>query len=307
MISDKLTTMMVEDFIQDPILATKVIFNIDLPPHSEIRLMALWQQKWLMDCSGFGMGKTHDLALCAALRHILLEEREQGIVSRTYSQGTNIFTSYFDKWIATCPIFRSQIALNKKGEPDATHGGGAHVLKAKNGNIIRVIPPDFYRHGDRAKSESWTDGYFSEWTTYPDQEALKKTFFGRVRKPVPEHYWKMVEAGNTIFDRHIFLEGTPNYMWHPAYALYEDFEERIASGDDTYAIVSWNYTHIPKKYNRLFNLSVIENMIRNNPPEVVEMEVYGRWVKDSGGLYSAKAIDECRNILVRPMMARGAA
>ena len=295
----KLTTMMVEDFIQDPVLAVKVIFDIDLMPHQELRLMGMWRFRRFIDSSGFGTGKTTTLALCAALRHILLEERSQLVISRTFEQGKTLY-EYFDKWISTSPIFRSQIALNKQNQPSSSHGQGAHILRAKNGNIIRVIPPNFNQDADRAKSEDATDGYFDEWTAYPDYKALYKTLIGRVRRPVSKHY----QTSSPIFGPHWCFTGTPQFKWHESYEMVERFSYNISKAHaekkrPQHELQSWNWTHYQKtgRFQRFYEtlMATVEEMEEANAPSVVEQEILGHWIDDSFGWYSAKEIEGSRD------------
>jgi len=279
--------MMIDDFIQDPVLAAKVIFDIDLMPHQEFRLMGMWRFRRFIDSSGFGTGKTVTLALCAALRHILLEERSQLIISRTFEQGKTLY-EYFDRWCRTSPIFGSQIATNNHGDFASSHGQGAHILRAKNGNIIRTIPPNFNFNADRAKSEDATDGYFDEWTAYPNYQALYKTLFGRIRKPLSKNY----KTASPVFGPHWFLCGTPQFKWHESYEEVERYEYDIAmaraNGErPKHEMQSWNYTHYLKEgrfaelYESLW--AAVEGMLKSNAPSVVQLEILGEWVQDSFG------------------------
>lgn len=294
-----LTATMVDDFIHDPVLATEIIFGFRLPPHQQLRIWGMWTSPYMIDSSGAGSGKSFTIAIVSALRSILFQDRVSGIIGRGYGQGKLIYDN-FDKWLISCPIFREQIRLDKKHGLMSVHGGEACQLTFKNGNIIRVIPPDFAKDGLRVASESFTDGYFDEWTRFQNYGAFNKVFLGRVRKPIPECYPK----DDPVFGNHIFMSGTAQSTSHPAYTKVLQYQDHIANGDRRYELQSWNFTHIPKEYEREDNTAMSrEAQMDGMPADQIETEIYGRWVADSVGFYNAADIKMCRTAEAKEVMA----
>lgn len=172
------TATMIEDMLFDPVLAAKVLLDVDIPPHQELRLLTMWTNHFSMDDSGFSTGKSFTAAVCMALRSMLIPNRISGVLSGTFRQGKLIF-SYFDKWYRNSKIFRSTIK-HQGGKPKITHGQEVHEIFFKGGSTCRVLPPNLLQDSQRLRSERWHDGYFDEWTTYGNYKTLTSTMFGRV-------------------------------------------------------------------------------------------------------------------------------
>lgn len=276
---------MVDDFLHDPVLAVKVLFGITLTPPEELRIWGMWTKQYFMDYSGSGTGKTLCAALTAALRIMLMEGRTEGVVSNTFRQG-KILARHFDEWYETSPYFRNEMRVNHRGSFDAHHGSDAWEYRARTGGIIRVIPPGWEREGKGAFSEDWTDVFFDEFTRYASYDALRDVYFGRVRKPPPEHY----DFNDPVFCNHFCFTGTAGYTFQPIYALVEQFLHEQAGGNKLYEVQSWNHTHVPSEFDRLRNIAANRLRLGSMRHDEIEREVMGHWVSDSTGFYSARLI-----------------
>ena len=283
----KLTATMVEDFICDPILAAKVLLNLQVPPHEELRILWMWTHYYTNDDSGFSTGKSFTHAVVSALRSILFPGRTSGVLSKTYAQGKLIFAN-FDKWYDTCPIFRWCVR-HKGGKPQLIHGSDAHIATFRGGSTIRVLPPNFMQDAERLRSERWNDGYFDEWTTFGNYEAFNKTIIGRVTK---ENYF----PDCPVRQNHIHLSSTPNFTHHPSYAMVRRIQRLISSGNLDHGRFTCNYRHIPnnEEWKWLVNRKVIFTMQTSLPPGVVKSEIDGIWQKDSLSYYSSMKITDVR-------------
>lgn len=290
MADTRITGMMSEDCLQDPILGAKVLLGYTIPAHLEARIWGMWTSKFMMDNSGYGTGKTLSIAIVSALRAMLMEDRVAGIISKTFNQGQLIF-DYFDRWAASSPLFRSQLCDADGGEPDIIHGSMFWQARFKNSSKIRTIPPDFMRDAARVASEDWNDGYFDEFTKYPNYEAFWKNVHTRVRRPVCQKY----DYNNPLFDRHFYFCGTARYQWHPSYKTVSSFATNAMNGDKKFEVQAWNYTHIPPKYHHLIELDGIKLLETSLPRDLAQQEVYGKWVRDSQGYYSYHYITESRS------------
>ena len=285
-----LTAMMVDDFIHDPILGAKVLLGMEIPPHMELRIWGMWKSKFIVDSSGLGTGKSLCIATVAALRSMLFRDRVAGLISNTFPQG-KLIHAYFDRWAKRSTIFRNQLAVNARGDPYISHTSDACLCKFKNDSEIRTIPPDFAKNARRVASESWNDGYFDEWTRYPNFEAFFKVIIGRVRRPVPRPY----DNKDPIFNNHICLFGTAAYEWMPTYGTVRDFQQEVVNGNKEYEVQSWNYTHVPKKFEHLITIDTIKLQEKNLSSTVVRQEIYGKWVKDSAGYYGHQDVETARH------------
>lgn len=283
----KLTAMMVEDFIFDPILAAKVILRIKVPPHEELRILWMWTTYYTNDDSGFSTGKSFTHAIVSALRSILFPRRVSGILSKTFAQGQLIFKN-FDNWYGSSPIFRFCVK-HSQGKERLVHSSHAYQAFFRGGSEIRVLPPSFMQDAERLRSERWNDGYFDEWTTFGKFEAFNKTIIGRVTKDnqFPDC---------PIRQNHIHLSSTPGFKHQPAYQIVKRIDGNIASGNPDYGRFSCNYRHVPatEEWRWLVNRKVIFTMQTSLPAGIVKSEIDGTWQDDSMSFYSVKNINETR-------------
>lgn len=293
----KLTATMVEDFRNDPILAAKIIFKWDIPPHQQIRIMEMWTRKLTIDDSGFSTGKTATLALILALRSILFTERVSGIVSGTFRQSKLIF-EYLDKWYRTSAVFRFCI-MHQRGKERLTHGTEAWEARFTNGSLVRALPPGFTNDSSRIRGERWHDGYFDEWTTF-DISTLTKTLFGRCTA------LNRYKGRKEIAQNHIHLAATPGFKGQIAYELVKEISREIDRGESNYSRFTSNWRHIPekKKWRGFVDYKTIHIMQKTNPVGIVGCEIEGIWQDDSLSFYSYNEMNKARSNLVRILIER---
>lgn len=291
MSDNRLTAMMIDDCLHDPVLGAKVLLGYrHIPPHLELRLWAHWTMPFYIDHSGYGTAKSLSIAMVFALRCMLMEGRTEGLLSYTFDQGKLVF-NYFDEWAQKNAIFRSQVVKDRNGHTAITHGASAWEIRFKSDSRIRCIPPDFHRESERAGSEDWTDAAFDEVSKYPNLDTFTRQFVTRVRKPVPECY----DTDDPIYGRHIFFGGTARAITHPFYKPYvQRYQELIKSGSNKHEILSFNYRHIDEKYHRLLNIDAIHELEATLPRDRVEQEVMGRWTQDATTWYSPTDIEMAR-------------
>ena len=292
-----LTQSMIDDLIHNPVLAVRVILGddaiLDMPPHEQIRFKIAWVSKFTLDSSGFSTAKTFTIAALAALRIVLLDnDRTQGVVSKTFGQG-KLIGKYWDKWLGTSPIFASQIRkrpVKTTGmEYDFNKNNTGWELVSKNGSVAKILPPDLLKEGGRLASERFADGYFDEIHKWPDQKVLELVMFSRVTKPVPR-------SSHPIYQHHSYCSCTARFKHHPAYKRVEDWMDRMAKGDDKYAVMSFNFRDVPEeeRYKSLVDIDTLNLMERSLPSSMFRCEALGEWVDDSEGFYTASMIDAIR-------------
>lgn len=294
----KLTAMMVEDMIFDPILAAKVILRVSLPPHEELRVMWMWSTYYTNDDSGFSTGKSWTAALVAALRSCLMPNRVGGVLSKTFSQGKLIFAN-LDRWYVSSPIFRSCIK-HIQGKPRLVHGSDAWVAYFRGGSEIRVLPPNFLQDAERIRSERWHDAYLDEWTTYGNFRALNTTIMGRVTN--------INRFPNCpVRQNHVHLFSTPNFEHHPAYKMVKVVSRQMARGNKDYSRFTCNYRHIPdtEQWRWLVSRKTIFHLQNTLPKGIKKAEIDGLWSKDSETFYSAAMVNKIRSVFQGLMQRLG--
>lgn len=280
----RLTAMMMEDMLFDPILAAKVILGIKIPPHEELRILQMWTTHLTLDDSGFSTGKSFTYAIVAALRCVLIPNRTCGILSGTFRQGKLIFRN-FDRWHSQSKIFRHCVKVGQ-GKPRLVHGAEAWEMFTRGNSTCRVLPPNLLQDAERLRSERWTDGFFDEWTTFGNFKAFTSTILGRVTAAN--------EYGSCpVRQNHVHLSSTPQFTHHPAYKIVQAIQANIAAGNPDYARMTFNFRHIPKtkKWEHLVNRKVIFSMQTMNPPGVVKTEIDGEWTADSVSYYLASVLE----------------
>lgn len=295
---------MVDDFLHDPVLATKVILGISSPPHMELRLWSMWTKAMVIDSSGFGTGKSLDIAIISALRAILMRDRTIAIVSRTFRQGQDVH-QYLNDWAKRKPIFRSQL-INDGGRGSSTQTSSLWERKFVSGSVVRTLPPDFKGGAEGMGSEDWTDASFDEVTKYPDLTNFFRQLVSRVRKPIPPEYRPMATrvpvSEDPILGRHIYMCGTARYVWHPFFNQIKQFNEKIKDGSSIHDVLSFNYKDIIRffdlheEYKEFVPLQTIRTMEGGLPRDIVEQEVNGIWTTDSAGFYSMADVMAARGV-----------
>lgn len=294
MAEDRLTACMVDDFIHDPVLAVRVIFGDRIPPlspHQEARLWGMWLSTWMIDSSGFGTGKTRDLALFATLQALLFRNRTVGLISVSFRQVKEIFR-YCETWAKNVPLIRSELSRTALNTLQIVHGQEAVEIDFRNESSIRGVPPDIMGQSERVKSESWTCGCFDEWTAYGHTPGFGKFLVGRVRKPIPECY----PIEDPLFGQHFVFTGTAKDSEHPCHERVKVYRTQIAQKDSRYELQSWNFEHVPDRLPRFKKAleQPVREMILNLPYAEVEQEVYGRWTADKSHFYSLADLTRCR-------------
>jgi hypothetical protein len=294
--NDKLSAMMVDDFIHDPILAVRCIFGKLLPPltpYQQARLWAMWTKTYMIDSSGYGTGKSMCIAIIAMLRCILAPDRVVGVLNKTAEQARLLFKDYIDPWSKRSRFLRTQIAFGMRGGLAIVHGSESHEVKFKNGSICRAMTANPGGEFQNIKTQSWSDGMFDEWTAYAFGEAFDKWVIGRVRKPVPQGY----DPHHPAYRQHFFFCGTPMDTDHPCFPRVEEYRRGMAEKPEDFAVMSWNHSHIPTDgvFNpyRVALQSSLLDMARRLSPDSQEREIMGRWTTVGSSWYTMGAIRKC--------------
>lgn len=288
---------MTEDLMFDPILAAELILGYTIPPHQVLRILKLWSAYFVIDDSGFSMGKTTTAAIVCALRSILFPNRKSLIISGTFRQSQLIFVN-FDKWYRNKNTFFHHCVDTNMGKPRITHGTSVWEIYFKGGSLARALPPNFSDDSTGLRGERGNDGYFDEFTKF-DMSSFTKTIIGRITE-VNDH------QDCPIRQNHIAAFSTPGYFSDPAYAFFEKIEQQVKKGNKNYAIFTCNYRHVPRrpKWKKFVDLKNIHTMQSTNPPGVVKSEVDGLWQKDSLSFYSAIEVNACRSLTDTLMQTR---
>lgn len=284
----KLTAMMVEDFIHDPILAAKVILRLKVPPHQELRLLNMWTTYYFQDDSGFTTGKSFTLAIVCALRSVLFSERLSGIVSGTFRQSKLVFAN-LDRWYNSAPIFANSIQV-RRSQPRMTHGTEMWECYFTNDSLVRALPPGF-TDGERQsklRSERWNDGYFDEWTTF-SLKVLVSILFGRVTAVNKD-------PDCPIRGNHMALCSTPGLTSDPSYKQVQVVDKIIAAGGKKHFRYTCNWRHIQDKpeWGGFVDKNAIFTMQMSNPAVVVGSELDGIWQDSSLTYYIGSDVDDRR-------------
>ena len=285
----RVTSMMVEDMLFNPILAVKVLLGEKVPPHMELRLMSVWSAYMTSDDSGISTGKTMTHAMVSAIRSIIMPDRVSGIISATFKQSQLIF-EYYDKWYNSSKIFKNQI-VHKKGNARLVHGNNLWLAEFTNGSSIRALPPSVSKNSENLRSERWNDLYLDEWTTFGSLSVITKTMIGRVTRPNGGY------DDCPVRKNHIHLASTPFFTYHPSYSIIKSINKKIKSGDRSRKRFSCNFTHIPRseKWSWLVPIETVKTVIDMNPIGVVRSEVGGKWQKGSLSYHDSKDVEDCRS------------
>ena len=286
----------------DPILAAKVILDMDFPPHERIRINGrkledgtrqggLWWSKWFLDHSGRDTAKTHNNALTTALRCCLFPNRKAIILSHKYpAVEEGYFATYFEKWNDEKTVFKAQI---KK----IIHKSDLIKCVFKNGSEILGLPPGLLRECLGVRGARANDLIIDEWCHFPNQELISKVMIPIATR---ENIWvkNADNIGNQLRlagQNHIIFTSTPPYKFDPAYTRIKYFDRQKIQNPQNYDWQTWNYTDIPENWNWIIDREVFEDAKENLPKAIFQMEWLGECAEIGESFYNPELLQLIRN------------
>lgn len=320
----QITQTMVEDFIRDPVLGAYVLLGVKLDVFQQQRLRLLWWVPDVMDCSGFGTGKSYTLWVFINLRAMLIPEQHLVVYYQTFQALKDIFWPYYKEHGARrAPMFAAQLGrLDGSGDVDGkdnTKGPACYQQHFKNGSIVFGPAPGWMQDAKTQAGLTFNVAAIDEWTkvetmTSKDsaEGGINAQILGRVRK-------SSFNQHHPFWGNHRVFLATAESHNHPGYARYKVFEREVAAGNPNFAIFTScfkDFSNVPmeteirveraakmadgksqmaegrlvSKAGRAFrdvvpNWSTISVMQKSKSRASYKREVLGLWARETRGFY----------------------
>ena len=262
----KITSMMVDDFLFDPVMAAYVIFGVKLDVFQAVRLRLYWWCPDVIDSSGLGTGKSFVFWLFMQLRCVLLGDQWVCAYYQRFESMKSIYWPYYDSFRGTAPLFAAQLGqINFEGDPDGKDelkGPACYKAHYRNESISFGPAPDWVRGATGQAGLTFNVAGVDEWTKV---EAMAKSgkvvnekgnvvsgidqqVIGRVRR-------KCWNQDHPIWcNRRIFM-ATAESMAHPGYSNYAKHLKEVENGNPNFAVFSGcfkDFSNIPTETNIRF-------------------------------------------------------
>lgn len=286
----------------DPILAAKVILDMDFPPHERIRITGrkmadgtrqggLWRTKWFMDYSGRDTAKSHNNAVVAVLKSCLFPNRMTIILSHKFTVvEEGYFLRHFQKWNDEKPIFAEQVKKIIR-RPDRIK------CKFHNGSEILGIPPGLMRECVSIRGDRCNDLFLDEWVHYPNQTLISDVILPIATR---ENEWlKFYSKDDEIYpvvQNHIIFTSTPQYTYEESYTRVKYFYNKKKENPMSYDVQTWNYLDIPENWDWIVDREIFDDAKANLPESIFKMEWMGEWCEAGAEFYNPQHIKAIREL-----------
>lgn len=228
----RITQTMIEDFILDPVLASKWILNLDLDAFQRARLKLNWWVPNVIDDSGISSGKTIGIAAYAILRAVLLANytkgHDVGFYSQVFQTSKDVFFREVEGLMSNAPLLRNEIGEIKK-DPSCW------TIHFRSGGRIDIPSPDVKNEAEGQAGRRFNTLIVDEWTKWDaksngiNAELLGRNSRASYNKQHP------IWANHYKFIAHAELDT------HPSDRRYKQFLARVKKGDPRYAIQRWSF------------------------------------------------------------------
>jgi len=285
---------MITDFQNDICIFVSVVLEDKMPPpFQRLRLREMAEKRFFLDLSGVNVGKTRNAAHYVAWRASCFGNaddidagQEIAILSHTF-RGAKLVFDYVEGWYYTRPEFRKQFKKKPIHAPDIW------TAEFKNNSSIRVLPSNIVRLSEGLAGERWNVVIVDEITKFPPN-IISSKIDTRVNRP---HEKLSLLLGNSvpekILQNHTIYLGNACWTFSPIYReILGNIVEKAKDKDSDYGFQSWNYTAIPKDWEKA--LGVDEKLTKKHHSEmsqaVFDMLVMGICQNSSEGYYPAELV-----------------
>lgn len=301
----KVTGMMIDDFMIDPVMGIKVIMGIELDAFQASRERTYWFIPNVIDSSGFSTGKSLTLFLNQNLRALLIGDQVIGQYFQTFETGKQVFWPYYR--VVQGPIFRSQLGKTDfEGEDSGKanlRGPACWNQYFKNGSEIKMPAPSWGQDAKTQASLRYNSVGIDEWTKCETMGAAAEGMgVGGINNQILGRLTRAsFNKDHPLWMNHMILTATAENMSHPAFLRYQSFKREVDRGNPNYAIISYNYKdfsdkkcYTGKSYKEEFRIDKrIEDMQAQFPDWRFVQEVLGVWARAGKGWYREEATTRC--------------
>jgi hypothetical protein len=293
---DELTRDLVLECLRDPVLAARVLMNIELPPHQQIMLREHWVSPFPMDQSGWGVGKTMIAILAQHLKCMLIPFWTVIGLSLTFYQGKIAFACV-ENWQKHDPFSRSQMLK-------PSHLQGVHTQPYINGSEIKTLAAGFKVEATSIEGHRANAVLVDEFTSLGLHIRLMPKVESRATKPLMARESEAIKNDpylrSVLSNQIIYIGHAERKTSHPhrekVVPHLSHWLEKNADCENSY--MSFNYRDIPRteQFRFLWEpiIQVVEKAMREMLPGLFNAEWLGIPCDEGGGLYNATIVNDRR-------------
>jgi hypothetical protein len=327
----KITPMMMDDFMVDPVMGIYVIFGVKLDMFQAYATRIKWWVPNVLDCSGFGTGKSFRLWLVTNLRAIIIPGQQIVAYYQTFQAMKDIYWNYYTMFNDyRAPLFAAQKGrFNTHGEDDGkdnTRGAACYQQRFKNDSCTFGPAPNWLQGAKGQAGLTFHVGAIDEHTKVETMTpkgtkltgeggnligGIDQQIIGRIRAASFNQH-------HMLWGNHIIFSATAESTQHPSYQRVKQFQREIDNGNPNYAIITSCFKDfsnvrtesdirletLPDGGRKLVSRKgkpfreVVPNwnaikMIKSRSRAHFQREALGLWARDTKGFYSEDALDRC--------------
>lgn len=237
----EITQTMIEDFLIDPVMGSKVMLNVDLDVFQRCRLRAFWWTRNCIDSSGVSTGKTLVDVVYAVQRCLLLYDHVALVYYQNFQASKDNFWATFLK--LNSPIFMAHIGridrLGRDRVKSSLQEPGCLKGFFKNDSLLMLPAPGFLQQsrsqaGKRCNTLLIDEFTKAEATAKSGESGIDKQLIGRCTR-------RCFNKFHPIWGNHITFTATAEDSLHPSYARVRQYNREIAKGDPDKMLVSYSF------------------------------------------------------------------
>jgi hypothetical protein len=281
----------VTELRDDPVLASRELFGIELAPHERHAIYGMWTHPWNMLVWGRGTGKTFTDGLYAALACVLRPGEKVVLLGPGFRQAQLIFKEVEDL-ARNSPIFEDTIVGGiTKG---IKHLTSEWSIGFKNGSSIVAVP--LGTDGSKIRGLRAHTLIIDEVAQVPEEivDKVAIPFMATMKNPMAVYLGIDTEERDNV----LILTTSAYFQFNHAYRRYCSFlNEIIQEGSQDYFLSQINYLSVVEGF---INKKVIELAKKQSSEADFRMEYLAEWLNDTMGFYPASLVDGCKSLAVYP-------
>lgn len=261
---------------RSPNIGAERLLNVDLAYYQKDILDRLWTHKNPMLLCSRRTGKTYTTAVYLVLKAILYPNLKIGITAPVFRQAQTVFEEV-EKLYERSELFFAETIDRPK------HGNSSWSIELRNGSSIHAVPLN-----PNIRSKGYHIIMVDEYG-FPHNRSMNE-MYSQVLAPMTFTKREGVEDDPTDIGNQIIIASTAAFTWSDYYKKYQEYQEKIAEGDDDYDIISYDF--IDGLKSGKFEIKRVLDEYRAADPITREMEYLNIFPDDTGGFITYHLLDE---------------
>ena len=265
---------LIEFYRENPCVAIKEIFNIDLTWFQRIAVRAFWHKKFIIFLFSRGLSKTFLGSVLLVLWAMLYPKTKIGIIAPSYRQ-TYYLLDFIDEFLDNSAYIRNSVKTR-----NVVRGNMRSILRFKNGSIIESLP---IGDGNRIRGRRYNVVLIDEYAQMDDQVVRLVI--------IP-----MMNIKKKGIDNKMLLCSTAWWTFGHFYSTYVSYRYYEMEENSKYAVCEFDIDDLKMTKDSPFELDMdLVNRMKDDPNTTVEeflMENYCEFPTESHGFITPQLIQQ---------------